>query len=119
MLCWYSTCPHEPQIGLLLMTFRQVLLYPFATLYQAVTAVRNELYDRGVYASKDFELPVIVVGNLTVGGTGKTPHVAYLVKLMQELGKKPAIISRGYGRKTKGFLLADETATAETIGDEP
>jgi tetraacyldisaccharide 4'-kinase len=80
--------------------------------------VRNWLYDRNWLASHRFEVPTIVVGNLTVGGTGKTPHTEYLIELLKD--RLPlAVLSRGYGRKTKGFLLADESATARRIGDEP
>lgn len=79
--------------------------------------LRKKLYDWGVMASVKFDLPVICVGNLAVGGSGKTPTTEYLVRLLSDY--KIAILSRGYGRKTKGFILADNNATAETIGDEP
>ncbi|MBC6605724.1 tetraacyldisaccharide 4'-kinase [Hymenobacter sp. BT188] len=99
--------------------FLVLLLLPFAWLYAGVMAVRNWLYDRGFKSSFAFETPLISVGNLRVGGTGKTPHVAWLVAELQAQGAKPAILSRGYGRSTKGFRLADAAATAATIGDEP
>ncbi|MCP2044546.1 tetraacyldisaccharide 4'-kinase [Pontibacter sp. HSC-36F09] len=79
--------------------------------------LRNWLYDKGWLRSERFEVPVISVGNLTVGGTGKTPHVEYVLRLVAD--KKTAVLSRGYRRKSKGFVLADEHATAETLGDEP
>ncbi len=79
--------------------------------------LRKKLYDWGIMRSVKFDLPVICVGNLAVGGSGKTPTTEYLVKLLADY--KIAILSRGYGRKTKGFVLADASATAETIGDEP
>lgn len=79
--------------------------------------LRNKLYDFGVFRSTSFDIPVICVGNLVVGGAGKSPTTEYLVQLLA--GRKIAILSRGYGRKTKGFILADDFATAETIGDEP
>ncbi|MDX5348326.1 MAG: tetraacyldisaccharide 4'-kinase [Hymenobacteraceae bacterium] len=79
--------------------------------------VRNYLYDKRYFKSYQFEVPVIGVGNLTVGGTGKTPHVEYLLRLLQHI--KIATLSRGYKRKTSGFVLADASATASTIGDEP
>jgi len=79
--------------------------------------LRKKLYDWGIMASVKFDLPVICVGNLAVGGSGKTPTTEYLVRLLSDY--KIAILSRGYGRKTKGFILADNNATAETIGDEP
>ena len=79
---------------------------------------RNHLYNQGLKPSVGFDLPVISVGNLTVGGTGKTPHIEYLIRLLK--GKyKVATLSRGYGRKTKGFLLAEEAPNAKSIGDEP
>lgn len=79
--------------------------------------LRNFLYDQNVLASKHFAIPVIAVGNLTVGGTGKTPHVEYLLRLLQDY--QTATLSRGYKRKSKGFVLADETASAASLGDEP
>lgn len=96
-----------------------LLLLPFSWLYAGVMAVRNWLYDKKLKLSFAFEIPVISVGNLRVGGTGKTPHVAWLVAELQSRGAKPAILSRGYGRITKGFRSADAAATAATIGDEP
>lgn len=80
--------------------------------------LRNNLYDKGLLKSRRFNIPVIVVGNLTVGGTGKTPHVEYLLRLLSNNGSI-ATLSRGYKRNTKGFILADASATAATIGDEP
>ncbi|SMB98976.1 lipid-A-disaccharide kinase [Hymenobacter roseosalivarius DSM 11622] len=99
--------------------FLVLLLLPFAWLYAGVMAVRNWLYDKGLKSSFAFETPVISVGNLRVGGTGKTPHVAWLVAELRTHGAKLAILSRGYGRSTKGFRLADTAVTAATIGDEP
>jgi tetraacyldisaccharide 4'-kinase len=94
------------------------LLYPFAVLYAAVTSVRNYFYDRGLKPQAEFDLPVISVGNLTVGGTGKTPMVEYLVRLLKN-DYKVATLSRGYGRDTKGFRMASASDTAATLGDEP
>jgi tetraacyldisaccharide 4'-kinase len=82
-----------------------------------VVFTRNKFYDWGIFKSTQFDLPVICVGNLAVGGAGKTPTTEYLVRLLADY--KIAILSRGYGRKTKGFILADENATAQSIGDEP
>jgi tetraacyldisaccharide 4'-kinase len=96
----------------------RILLFPFAILYDLITRVRNYLYDTGRRYSIQFEANVIAVGNLTVGGTGKTPHIEYLVRLLKTR-YKVATLSRGYGRKTKGFHLADETSSAITLGDEP
>tara|TARA_R110000868_G_scaffold147359_8_gene368821 strand:- start:1772 stop:2725 length:954 start_codon:yes stop_codon:yes gene_type:complete len=83
-----------------------------------VTWLRNKLYDLGIKKSKSYHFPVICVGNLSAGGTGKTPMIEYLITLLKK-DYKVATLSRGYKRQTKGFYLADETATAETIGDEP
>lgn len=94
------------------------VLTPFAWLYGGVTSLRNRLFDWGVLPSERFPLPVICIGNLAVGGTGKTPHVEYLVRLLS--GRyRVAVLSRGYKRLTKGFRLADRTDSSETIGDEP
>lgn len=100
------------------MAFFRKILYPFSILYGFITFVRNYLYDLGWFTSKKFHIPVIAVGNLAVGGTGKTPQVEYLVRLLKEK-YKVAILSRGYKRITKGFIKADETSTALTLGDEP
>ncbi|MDR1653638.1 MAG: tetraacyldisaccharide 4'-kinase [Prevotellaceae bacterium] len=87
-------------------------------IYGKVTSIRNNMYDRKILKSVAFDVPVISVGNLSVGGTGKTPHVEFLLYILSDKYKS-AVLSRGYGRKTKGFRLADSTATANTIGDEP
>lgn len=94
------------------------LLLPFSWLYGLITDARNYLYDKGLFKSKSFEIPIINVGNITVGGTGKSPQVEYLIRLLK-VKYQVVTLSRGYGRKTKGFILADATANAETIGDEP
>jgi tetraacyldisaccharide 4'-kinase len=94
------------------------LLFPFSVLYDVATSIRNRLYDMGIRPSAKFEVPVIGVGNLSVGGTGKTPMVEYLIRLLS--GEYHiATLSRGYGRKTKGIRIASETDHALTIGDEP
>lgn len=93
-------------------------LLPFSFLYGLVTDVRNYLYGIGFWKENTFYLPVINVGNLTVGGTGKTPHVEYLIRLLKD-NYKVTTLSRGYGRKTKGFRIADDSSNAQTIGDEP
>ncbi|GAB3309141.1 tetraacyldisaccharide 4'-kinase [Hymenobacter humi] len=95
------------------------LLLPFSWLYAAVLAVRNWLYDAGWKKSETFAVPLLNVGNLRVGGTGKTPHVAWLVEELLRQGHRPAILSRGYGRRTKGPRLAGPTDSAATVGDEP
>lgn len=94
------------------------LVFPFAVLYDLVTTIRNFCYDTGVFKSTSFEIPVIAVGNLSVGGTGKTPQIEYLIRLL-ESNKKVAVLSRGYKRKTKGFVLLNDSHTAEDVGDEP
>ena len=96
----------------------RLLLYPLALLYGAVVWLRNRLYDAGFFSSVEFSVPIIAVGNLSVGGTGKTPHVEYLLRLL-EYRYRLATMSRGYGRRTQGFLMADESANALRIGDEP
>ena len=96
-----------------------VLLLPVSWLYAGVLAVRNWLYDSGIKPSTAYVVPVIGVGNLRVGGTGKTPHVAWLVAQLLARGQRPAILSRGYGRATSGYRLAAPADTAATLGDEP
>ena len=93
------------------------LLLPFAILYGLGVRLRHFLYDRGWLSSKRYLFPIVCVGNLAVGGTGKTPMVEYLVRLLGQ--EQVAILSRGYRRKTRGFVLADDSATAMTLGDEP
>lgn len=94
------------------------LLFPFAILYGLITSIRNFLYDKGIFKSYSFDVPIIAVGNLSVGGTGKTPQIEYLIRLLSPI-YKVAVLSRGYKRKSEGFILADEKATAEMLGDEP
>jgi len=100
-----------------MIKYLRLLLLPFSLVYGIVVILRNMLYDKGVLPSRRFEIPVICVGNLVVGGSGKSPVTEYLVDLLA--GYRIAILSRGYGRETKGFLYADGTATARSIGDEP
>ncbi|MEY3411736.1 MAG: tetraacyldisaccharide 4-kinase, partial [Bacteroidota bacterium] len=100
------------------MLILKYLLSPFALLYKLITGIRNYLYAIGHFKSFSFQVPMVSVGNLTVGGTGKTPHIEYLIKLFSKT-HEVAVLSRGYGRKTKGFILADVAASAKTIGDEP
>ena len=100
------------------MAYAKVLLLPLSIIYGIVTGTRNFLFHIGILKSQSFNVPVICVGNITVGGTGKTPHTELLIN---ELRKKfrVACLSRGYKRKTSGFILADEHSTARQIGDEP
>ncbi|RYZ96759.1 MAG: tetraacyldisaccharide 4'-kinase [Sphingobacteriaceae bacterium] len=96
----------------------RLLLFPFSLLYGLVVIMRNWLYDAGIFKSYSFTLPVISVGNLDVGGAGKSPMTEYLIRLLKDQ-HKIATLSRGYGRETKGYLLAGKTSTATQIGDEP
>lgn len=93
-------------------------LQPFACLFRIGVSVRNYLFDKGVLRTQTFPVPVICVGNITVGGTGKTPHTEYLIRLLKD-EFRVAVLSRGYKRKSKGFVLADPSTPMEEIGDEP
>ena len=91
---------------------------PLSWLYALVIAIRHLLFDKRLLLSFSVDVPTICVGNLAVGGTGKTPMVEYLVRLLVEKGYHPAVLSRGYKRATHGFVLADAASTVATIGDE-
>ena len=93
-------------------------LYPVSWLYGIGVWLRNKLFDCGYYKERSFNLPVICVGNITVGGTGKTPHTEYLIKLLQK-NYQVAVLSRGYKRTSKGFILALPETPVNMIGDEP
>ena len=95
------------------------LLTPLSWLYGALVWIRNALYDNEILPSTGFNMPIISVGNITVGGTGKTPHVEYLAQLMLEDNLHVATLSRGYKRKTRDFRIASPDSTAREIGDEP
>ena len=103
--------------AIFLKSFR-VLLLPFAILYGIIIFIRNKLYDKNYLSSVDFNFPLICVGNISVGGTGKSPMVEYLVRLLKD-NYEIGTISRGYKRKTKGYVLATDKTTALEIGDEP
>ena len=100
------------------MTPTRYLLYPIAWLYGAATWVRNKSYDSGIMRSAHFEIPIICVGNLSTGGTGKSPHVHYLANWLGQ-SKNIVILSRGYGRKTTGYLIVDPNGSPQDFGDEP
>jgi tetraacyldisaccharide 4'-kinase len=100
------------------MRYVRLLLFPFSLLYHLVTHLRNWFYDNHFFKSFDLEVATISVGNITVGGTGKTPVVEYLIRLRKE-HNKIVTLSRGYKRKTNGFILAGKEDDAKTIGDEP
>ena len=93
-------------------------LLPFSWIYGSIVRFRNWLFDIGLKKSKSFSIPIISVGNITVGGSGKTPHVEYLIRLLHDKAKI-AVLSRGYKRKSHGYVLAEESTTMPEIGDEP
>lgn len=95
-----------------------VILWPLSKVYGAVIAMRNRLFDWGLLKQREFDVPVIVVGNIAVGGTGKTPHTEYIVDLLR-YNYRIGVLSRGYKRSTKGFVLATRRSTPSDIGDEP
>ena len=97
---------------------RSILLYPFSILYRMVTDIRNLLYNTGVFQSEEFDLPVICIGNITVGGTGKTPHAEYIIDLLRK-DFKVAFLSRGYKRRSKGFRIVSQSSSVTETGDEP
>lgn len=99
------------------MNWRRLLL-PFSGIYWGITTIRNVFYDLGLMRTTSFDLPIINVGNLSVGGTGKSPHVMYLIDLLKE-EKMTCTLSRGYGRKTSGFRIANYDSKVFDIGDEP
>lgn len=96
-----------------------LLTAPLSLIWRAFAVVWGKCFDWGILPSTHYSIPVICVGNLAVGGTGKTPHVEYLLKLLHDAGYRVAMLSRGYGRKTKGYILATNAHTAADIGDEP
>ncbi len=96
----------------------RILLFPISVVYGVVVMVRNWLYDKNILKSVPFNFPLISIGNIAAGGTGKSPMAEYILALLHEQ-YKIATVSRGYKRKTKGYVLADENTTALEIGDEP
>jgi tetraacyldisaccharide 4'-kinase len=97
---------------------RNLLLYPLSLLYGFIIAFRNQLYDLKFIKSTEFDIPVISIGNITVGGTGKTPHTEYLIRLLGSQFRV-ATLSRGYKRKTEGFRKVETTSAVTEVGDEP
>ncbi len=97
---------------------RSLLLYPFSILFRIATDIRNLLYNTGIFQSEEFDLPVICIGNITVGGTGKTPHAEYLIDLLRK-DFKVAFLSRGYKRRSKGFRVVTYSSSSAETGDEP
>ena len=100
------------------MKYLRFLLFPFSFIYYLITSIRNFLYDNQILKSYSFSIPIITVGNLSVGGTGKTPQIEYLIALLKD-SYKTAVLSRGYKRKTSGFLLINKDNTYVDSGDEP
>ncbi len=94
------------------------ILIPLSFLYGIIVFIRNKLYDYNIIASHSFKIPVIAIGNITVGGTGKTPHVEYLASLLKK-EFKPATLSRGYKRKSRGFQMVEVNSAVSEVGDEP
>jgi len=94
------------------------LLYPFALIYGFITLIRNKVFDWGVLKQTRFDIPIISIGNLSMGGTGKTPHIEYFISKYKEIFTL-AVISRGYGRHTKGFLYVNALDSTKNVGDEP
>lgn len=97
---------------------KHIILYPISLIYGLVTGFRNWLFNSDILKSTSFNIPVISVGNLSVGGTGKTPHTEFILSVLQSEWKT-AMLSRGYKRKTKGFNLAGASSNNQTLGDEP
>ena len=102
----------------MISVLRTILLYPLSIIYGCITFCRNKLYDQKIFNSTAFNFPVISVGNLSLGGTGKPPHIEYLIRLLSPTNKI-ATLSRGYKRKTSGFIIGNKNSTIEQIGDEP
>jgi len=100
------------------MQLLRKIAYPISLLYAAVVYVRNYCYDIGVFKSKCFKTPTICIGNLSIGGTGKTPMIEWLITNL-ETTKRLAVLSRGYRRKTKGFIEVNPTHSSRDVGDEP
>ena len=96
----------------------KLFLYPLSAIYGLIVSIRNLLYDYKIFKSTEFEIPVISIGNITVGGTGKTPHTEYLVDLLRKQFIVTTI-SRGYKRKTKGYQDVKVESLATAVGDEP
>ena len=96
----------------------RIFYIPLSGLYRLGVAIRHMLYDRHLLPSFAVDIPTVCVGNIAVGGTGKTPMCAYIVQLLLAHGYHPAVLSRGYKRRTRGFVLADGQSTVDTIGDE-
>jgi tetraacyldisaccharide 4'-kinase len=100
------------------MILLKLLLLPVFFLYSISIRLRNKFFDIGLFKSRKFNIPIISVGNICVGGSGKTPHVEYLIRLIKD-SKNISVLSRGYGRKSRGFLNVNSNSIPELVGDEP
>ena len=96
----------------------ELILTPLSYLYGAAVYVRNKMFDWGILKSKKFGIPVVSIGNIAAGGTGKTPHTEYIINLLRS-SYNIGVVSRGYKRRTSGFVLASSRSTTGDIGDEP
>ena len=107
----------------ILHTLLLPFLFPLSWLYGLIIWIRNYLFNIGLFKSVSFSTPIISVGNITTGGTGKTPMVIYLAKILEKYGCKPGIVSRGYGRSSKGIIMVhdgkDPLVNVDISGDEP
>jgi len=101
-----------------MITLLRWLLLPISLIYQAIVWIRNRMYDKNILKSQSFPIPTIVIGNLAIGGAGKSPMTEYLIRFLKDKYTL-ATLSRGYGRKTKGFRLVQIDSTALEVGDEP
>jgi len=104
-----------------IQTFKSLiyfLLIPLSFIYGSITAIRNLLFDYGIFKSVSHNIPIICIGNLSAGGTGKTPHTQYIINLLKT-DYKVAILSRGYGRKTSNLQIVESTSKPSEVGDEP
>ena len=97
----------------------KVIMFPFSVVYGLIIIIRNMLFDFGIIKSKKFNTKIISVGNLIMGGSGKTPHVEFIVRLLLDNNQSISIISRGYKRETKGLISLSEEDNFMTVGDEP
>ncbi len=113
-LCYFGA--YNMSGGLKIVTF--LILYPLSLIYGLIVSVRNGMYNSGMIKSKSYDFPVICIGNLSAGGTGKTPHVEYFIKLLQD-NFGIAVLSRGYKRKTRGFRFVELSDDVRNVGDEP
>lgn len=100
------------------MIWLKLLLLPVYLLYSILIRIRNKFFDIGLFKSREFNIPIISVGNMCIGGSGKTPHVEYLIRLIND-SQKVSVLSRGYGRKSRGFLNVNANSSAKKVGDEP